>query len=155
MGRSETSGIDLDSVRRAGELRAELLRVGKSPSASDVMIAGHAVAGGHTLVTRYRKLANAGLSLDLRVESFLLSPTSPGKVRSTGRVRGFLQSALGWIRKGSTSARTAVNGPWLAYTWRLPRCHSTTASAIAMAASPTIHKSDDDPNWNGAGATGS
>lgn len=62
--------FDLDSARRAGELRAELLRVGKSPGAPDVMIAGHALAGGHTLVTRDRTLANAAASLGLRVESY-------------------------------------------------------------------------------------
>lgn len=60
--------FDLDSARRAGELRAELLRVGRSPGAPDVMIAGHALAGGHTLVTRDRALASAASSLGLPVE---------------------------------------------------------------------------------------
>ena len=48
---------DLDSARRSAELRAELQRAGKSPGAPDVMIAGHALAAGHTLVTRDRELA--------------------------------------------------------------------------------------------------
>ena len=51
--------FDIDSARRAGELRAELLRTGASPGAPDVMIAGHALARGHTLVTRDRGLAEA------------------------------------------------------------------------------------------------
>lgn len=51
--------FDIDSARRAGELRAELLRAGASPGAPDVMIAGHALARGHTLVTRDRNLAEA------------------------------------------------------------------------------------------------
>lgn len=62
--------FDLDSARRAGELRAELLRVGRSPGAPDVMIAGHALAGGHTLVTRDRSLAEAADSLGLPVERY-------------------------------------------------------------------------------------
>ncbi len=57
--------FDLDAARRAGELRAELQRLGKSPGAPDVMIAGHALAAGHTLVTRDRSLAEAGRSLGL------------------------------------------------------------------------------------------
>lgn len=51
--------FDIDSARRAGELRADLLRAGASPGAPDVMIAGHALARGHTLVTRDRNLAGA------------------------------------------------------------------------------------------------
>jgi tRNA(fMet)-specific endonuclease VapC len=57
--------FDLDAARRAGELRAELQRAGSSPGAPDVMIAGHALAAGHTLVTRDRALATAGESLGL------------------------------------------------------------------------------------------
>ncbi len=59
--------FDLDCARRSAEIRAELRRGGKSPGAPDVMIAGHALAGGHTLVTRDRNLASAGSSLGLTV----------------------------------------------------------------------------------------
>lgn len=59
--------FDLDAARRAGELRAELQRMGRSPGAPDVMIAGQALAAGHTLVTRDRALADAGLTLGLSV----------------------------------------------------------------------------------------
>jgi len=44
--------FDRESAREAAELRAELLRVGHGPGAPDIMIAGQALAGGHSLVTR-------------------------------------------------------------------------------------------------------
>ncbi len=59
--------FDLDGARRAAEMRAELQRMGMSPGAPDVMIAGHALAAGHTLVTRDRSLAAAGRTLGLPV----------------------------------------------------------------------------------------
>jgi tRNA(fMet)-specific endonuclease VapC len=57
--------FDLDSARKAGELRAELLRTGKSPGAPDVMIAGYAIAAGHTFLTRDQKLGEAVRALGL------------------------------------------------------------------------------------------
>jgi len=57
--------FDLDAARRSGEIRAELQRSGKTPGAPDVMIAGHALAAGHTLLTSDRALAAAGESLGL------------------------------------------------------------------------------------------
>ena len=62
--------FDLDSARRAGELRAELLRAGKSPGAPDVMIAGHALAWGHALVTRDHSLAASAKALGVRVVNY-------------------------------------------------------------------------------------
>ncbi len=62
--------FDLDAARRAGELRADLLRAGKSPGAPDVMIAGQALASGHTLVTRDRSLAASAKALGVRVVSY-------------------------------------------------------------------------------------
>lgn len=62
--------FDLESARRSGELRAELLRVGFSPGAPDVMIAGHALSRGHTLVTRDRKLADAAAAFGVSVVSY-------------------------------------------------------------------------------------
>jgi tRNA(fMet)-specific endonuclease VapC len=62
--------FDLDSARRAGELRAELLRTGRSPGAPDVMIAGQALASGHTLVTRDRSLADSAKALGVQVASY-------------------------------------------------------------------------------------
>ncbi len=59
--------FDLDAARRAGELRAELQRLGRSSGAPDVMIAGQALAAAHTLVTRDRALAEAGAILGLTV----------------------------------------------------------------------------------------
>jgi tRNA(fMet)-specific endonuclease VapC len=62
--------FDLDSARRSAELRAELQRTGRTPGAPDVMIAGHALAAGHTLVTRDRALAECGESLGLSTVVF-------------------------------------------------------------------------------------
>ena len=59
--------FDLDSARRAGQLRAELFRAGKSPGAPDVMIAGHGLAQGHTLLTRDKGLAASASALGLSV----------------------------------------------------------------------------------------
>jgi tRNA(fMet)-specific endonuclease VapC len=63
-------GFDLDAARKAGELRAELLRAGKSPGAPDVMIAGQALASGHTLVTRDRSLAASARAIGVQVVDY-------------------------------------------------------------------------------------
>ena len=62
--------FDQESARRAAELRGELLRAGRSPSAPDVMIAGHALAHGHVLVTRDRSLASIATASGLTVVSY-------------------------------------------------------------------------------------
>ena len=59
--------FDESSARRAAELRAEFLRVGRSPGAPDVMIAGQALAGRHVLVSRDRKLSEVAEALGLKV----------------------------------------------------------------------------------------
>jgi len=67
LSRFQIDPFDQDSARKAAELRAELLRVGKGPGAPDVMIAGQALAGGHTLVTRDRQLADVAKASGLKV----------------------------------------------------------------------------------------
>ena len=62
--------FDVDSARRAAELRAELLRGGRMPDAPDVMIAGHALAQGHTLVTRDGRLARAASAYGMDVVTY-------------------------------------------------------------------------------------
>ena len=59
--------FDERAARRAAELRAELKRMGRAPGTADIMIAGHALAYGHLLVTRDRGLARAGEALGLKV----------------------------------------------------------------------------------------
>lgn len=59
--------FDEPSARRAAELRAEFLRAGRSPGAPDVMIVGQALAAGHVLVTRDRKLSSVAEALGLKV----------------------------------------------------------------------------------------
>lgn len=67
LSRYRIEPFDQASAQRAAELRAELQREGRSPGAPDVMIAGQALAGSHTLVTRDRVLANAAGSAGLKV----------------------------------------------------------------------------------------
>lgn len=67
LSRVRIEPFDQDSARRAAELRAEFLRVGRSPGAPDVMIAGQALAGGHVLVTRDRNLASVAAASGLQV----------------------------------------------------------------------------------------
>ena len=59
--------FDVDQARAAAELRAELLRSGRSPGAPDVMIAGFALSEGHVLVTRDKRLATSATALGLEV----------------------------------------------------------------------------------------
>ena len=67
LSRFRIDPFDQDSARRAAELRAELQREGRSPGAPDVMIAGQALAGRHTLVTRDRVLASVAAASGLKV----------------------------------------------------------------------------------------
>ena len=62
--------FDLDAARSAGEVRAELLRGGRSPGAPDVMIAGQALSSGHTLVTRDRALATSAKAVGVQVVAY-------------------------------------------------------------------------------------
>lgn len=59
-----------EDARRAAEVRGELGRKGRALSAVDCMIAGYALARGHTLVTRDRRLATAGQSVGLNTVAF-------------------------------------------------------------------------------------
>jgi tRNA(fMet)-specific endonuclease VapC len=70
LARFRIEAFDQDSARRAAELRAELLRVGRSPGAPDVMIAGQALAGGHVLVTRDRDFARVAKVSGLKVVTY-------------------------------------------------------------------------------------
>jgi tRNA(fMet)-specific endonuclease VapC len=62
--------FDQESARKAAELRGELLRAGRSPSAPDVMVAGQALARGHILVTRDRNLRSVATASGLTVVSY-------------------------------------------------------------------------------------
>jgi len=67
LSRFRIDTFDQNSARRAAELRAELRREGRSPGAPDVMIAGQALAGGHTLVTRDKVLGSVAAASGLKV----------------------------------------------------------------------------------------
>ncbi len=60
----------LEGARWAAELRAELRRTGRTPSIADVMIAGHAQAQGHVLVSRDRRLLESARALGIRAKTY-------------------------------------------------------------------------------------
>jgi len=62
--------FDEPAATRAAEIRAELMRLGRLKSHVDVMIAGVAAAGGHTLVTRDRDFQDIAQAVGLVVESY-------------------------------------------------------------------------------------
>jgi tRNA(fMet)-specific endonuclease VapC len=62
--------FDQESARHAAELRGEFLRSDRSPGAPDVMIAGQAIARGHVLITRDRRLAKVASAFGLRVITY-------------------------------------------------------------------------------------
>jgi len=70
LSRFQIDPFDQESARRAAELRAELLRAGHGPGAPDIMIAGQALAGGHTLVTRDRHLGAVAEAAGLKVRLY-------------------------------------------------------------------------------------
>ncbi|MEK6851485.1 MAG: PIN domain-containing protein [Candidatus Thermoplasmatota archaeon] len=62
--------FDEPSAVRAADIRAELIRLGRVKGHVDVMIAGIAAEGGHTLVTRDRDFRQISEATGLRVESY-------------------------------------------------------------------------------------
>lgn len=62
--------FDESSAKRAAEIRVELLRLGKIKDHVDVMLAGIASQGGHTLITRDRDFQDIARAVDLTVETY-------------------------------------------------------------------------------------
>ncbi len=62
--------FDEAAASQAAEIRAELLRLGRVKSHVDVMIAGIAAAGRHTLVSRDADFRDIGKAVGLLVESY-------------------------------------------------------------------------------------
>jgi len=62
--------FDEPSARRAAEIQSDLLRVGRPKGHTDVMIAGIAAAGGHSLVTRDRDFEDIAGVVGLSLESY-------------------------------------------------------------------------------------
>lgn len=60
--------FDQASALKAAEMRAELLRLGRTKDHVDIMIGGIAAAGGHALVTRDRDLQALSQAVGLRIE---------------------------------------------------------------------------------------
>jgi predicted nucleic acid-binding protein len=67
LSRMAVEPFDEVFARRAAELRGEFLRIGRSPGAPDVMIAGQALAHNHVLVTHDRRLAQVAGAFSLKV----------------------------------------------------------------------------------------
>ncbi|MEK6987861.1 MAG: PIN domain-containing protein [Candidatus Thermoplasmatota archaeon] len=62
--------FDESAATKAAEIRAELMRLGRSKGHVDVMIAGIAAAGGHVLVTRDRDFRDIADTMGLRLEAY-------------------------------------------------------------------------------------
>lgn len=62
--------LDLASAERAAAIRTELARVGTIKGAVDILTAGIALAGGHSLVTRDKDFADVSSVTGLVVESY-------------------------------------------------------------------------------------
>ena len=62
-------GITVAALK-AAEIRAELLRLGRVKSHVDIMIAGVALEGSHTLVTRDRDFKEIAETVGLDVEAY-------------------------------------------------------------------------------------
>lgn len=68
--RFQIAPLDEPSAMKAAEIQAELMRLGKRKAHTDVMIAGIAANGGHTLVTRDRDFADVAGAVGLLVEPY-------------------------------------------------------------------------------------
>lgn len=62
--------FDEASALKAAEIRAELMRLGRAKGHIDVMIAGIAAGGGHTLVTKDRDLKDISQAIGLNLEGY-------------------------------------------------------------------------------------
>lgn len=62
--------FDEASAMRAAEIRAELMRLGRPKGHVDVMIAGTASVGGHTLVSRDRDFRDIAKTVGLNIEGY-------------------------------------------------------------------------------------
>lgn len=62
--------LDLASAEKAAAIRTELARLGRVKGAVDVLTAGIALAGGHSLVTRDKDFMEIASATGLSVESY-------------------------------------------------------------------------------------
>ena len=69
--RFHVAPLDLASAERAAALRAELLDLGRIKGAADILTAGIALSGGHTLVTRDRDFGDIAGATGLSLETVL------------------------------------------------------------------------------------
>ncbi len=70
VGRYQVAPLDLPSAERAAMIRTELARLGRVKGVVDILSAGIALAGNHTLVTRDRDFQEIANVTGLVVESY-------------------------------------------------------------------------------------
>lgn len=64
------ASFDEPSARNAAEIKAELMRLGQVKAPVDIMIAGLAAAGAHTLVTRDKGLLQIAAVIGFQAEGY-------------------------------------------------------------------------------------
>ena len=70
IARFQVAPLDLSSAESAALLRAELLDLGRIKPTGDILTAGIALSGGHSLVTRDVDFREISKATGLRVESY-------------------------------------------------------------------------------------
>jgi len=70
VSRFHVADLDLHSAERAASVRTELSRLGTVKGTADVLTAGIALAGGHTLVSRDSDFQRIAEATGLTVESY-------------------------------------------------------------------------------------
>ena len=70
LSRFHLAGLDLEGAERAASIRVELARLGTVKGTGDILTAGIALAGGHSLVTRDADFRTIAAVTGLLVESY-------------------------------------------------------------------------------------
>lgn len=70
VARFQIAALDLAAAERAAEIRAELLSLGRIKGAADILTAGIALTGGHSLVTRDKDFQHIAEATGLHLESY-------------------------------------------------------------------------------------
>lgn len=65
-----TAGLDLSGAERAAAIRVELSQLGRVQGTDDILTAGIALAGGHSLVTRDADFRDISKATGLVVEPY-------------------------------------------------------------------------------------
>ncbi|MGB6501068.1 MAG: type II toxin-antitoxin system VapC family toxin [Thermoplasmata archaeon] len=66
----QVAPLDLGAAERAAEVQTELLSLGRIKGAADILTAGIALSGGHSLVTRDKDFYYIAEATGLHIESY-------------------------------------------------------------------------------------